>query len=109
MFLVTASAHWGVRRPDLVRMVPPVFQDPELLVTVTGVAEIAGGLATLHPATRRAGSLWSIATLMAVFPANVHMALNTDLYSEFSPTAQWVRLPVQGVLLAWAYWFTGKK
>ncbi len=42
---------------------------------LSGIAEIAGGLATMHPATRRAGSAWSIATLIAVFPANLHMAI----------------------------------
>lgn len=49
MFLVTASAHWGVRSPDLVRMVPLTFPDAELLVTITGVAEIAGAVGLLVP------------------------------------------------------------
>jgi len=35
MFLLTASAHWGKRRPDLIRMVPPAFPRPDLLVTIT--------------------------------------------------------------------------
>jgi len=42
MFLLTASAHWGKRRPDLIRMVPSVFPRPDLLVTFTGVLEILG-------------------------------------------------------------------
>jgi hypothetical protein len=44
MFLLTASAHWGKRRPDLIRMVPESFPRPDLLVAVTGVLEILGGL-----------------------------------------------------------------
>ena len=42
MFLLTASAHWGKRRQDLIAMVPPAFPRPDLLVTVTGVLEITG-------------------------------------------------------------------
>jgi uncharacterized membrane protein len=69
------------------------------LVYASGVAEIAGGLGTLHPATRQAASWWSIATLIAVFPANVHMAMNLDRYKDIpggrnasSQRASW-RLP----------------
>ena len=42
MFLLTASAHWGKRRSDLVGMVPPVFPKPDLLVALTGILEIVG-------------------------------------------------------------------
>src|SRR5262249_34558818 len=42
MFLLTASAHWGKRRPDLIRMVPSAFPRPDLIVTITGVLEIFG-------------------------------------------------------------------
>ena len=72
MFLLTASAHWGVRRPDLVRMVPPIFPNPEFLVTLTGIAEIAGAVGLLIPrlAPWAAASLGVL--LIAVFPANVH-------------------------------------
>jgi uncharacterized membrane protein len=75
------------------------------LVYASGVAEIAGGLATLHPATRRFGSAFSIATLLAVFPANVHMALNPDDFPDVpgGEAALWARLPVQALFIAWAY------
>jgi uncharacterized membrane protein len=74
MFLLTASAHFGDRRPDLIRMVPPAFPSPELLVTLTGVAEIAGAAGLLVPglAPWAAGGLALL--LVAVFPANVHAA-----------------------------------
>ena len=75
------------------------------LVYASGLAEIAGGLGTLHPATRTAGSWLSIATLVAVFPANVHMALNPDRYPDIpgGPAALWARLPLQALAIAWAY------
>lgn len=74
MFLVTASAHFGARRPDLVRMVPPSFPEPELLVTLTGVAELLGAAGLLFPrlAPWAAGGLALL--LVAMFPANVHAA-----------------------------------
>jgi len=49
MFLLTASAHWGKRRPDLIRMVPASFPRPDLLVTATGVLEILGAIGLMLP------------------------------------------------------------
>jgi uncharacterized membrane protein len=74
MFLLTASAHWGRRRPDLVRMVPPAVPRPDLVVTVTGVLELLGavGLMVRPLAPLAAGGLSLL--LLAMFPANVHAA-----------------------------------
>jgi uncharacterized membrane protein len=67
------------------------------------VAEIAGGAAILHRRTRRLGSLWSVATLLAVFPANLHMALNPQRYRvPGGRLALYARLPVQALFVAWA-------
>ena len=52
------------------------------LVYVSGAAELASALATLHPRTRRAGGVLGIATLVAVFPANVHMAQHPERYRK---------------------------
>ena len=69
------------------------------------MAEIVLGTLLLMPATARLAGWGLIALLIAVFPANVHMAVNPDLYPATSPTALWIRLPLQGVLVALAYWF----
>ncbi len=74
MFLLTASAHFGARRPDLVRMVPPSFPDPELLVTLTGVAEILGAAGLLLPRIAPWAATGLALLLVAMFPANVHAA-----------------------------------
>jgi len=74
MFLVTASAHWGKQRPDLIRMVPPVFARPGLLVTATGILEILGALGLTMPATARYAAAGLCLLLVAIFPANVHAA-----------------------------------
>jgi len=74
MFLLTASAHWGKRRADLVQMVPPWFPRPDIIVTVTGVLELLGaaGLLVRALAPLAAGGLSLL--LLAMFPANVHAA-----------------------------------
>jgi uncharacterized membrane protein len=74
MFLLTASAHFGERRPDLVRMVPPSFPHPELIVTLTGVAEILGAVGLLLPRTAPWAATGLALLLVAMFPANVHAA-----------------------------------
>jgi len=74
MFLLTASAHFSARRADLVRMVPPLFPRPALLVTLTGAAEILGAAGIVLPRTApwAAGGLALL--LLALFPANIHAA-----------------------------------
>lgn len=74
MLLLTASAHWGKRRPDLVRMVPPFFPKREWIVTVTGWLEIAGAIGLLLPAVSRAAAVCLTVLLIAMFPANVYAA-----------------------------------
>ncbi len=74
MFLVTASAHWGRGRPDLIRMVPGVFPAPEVLVTVTGVLEVVGAFGLLIPTTSRLAACCLAILLIALFPANVRAA-----------------------------------
>lgn len=74
MFLLTASAHWGAKRADLVRMVPPSFRRPELWVTITGILEISGAIGLLIPATVTVAAVGLALMLIAIFPANVHAA-----------------------------------
>jgi uncharacterized membrane protein len=47
-----------------------------------------------------------IALLLAIYPANIHMAVNHDLYPELPMVFHWIRLPLQFVMIAWAWWFT---
>ncbi len=104
MFLLTASAHFGARRPDLVRMVPPIFPDPELLVTLTGLAEVLGAVGLLLPrvAPWAAGGLALL--LLAMFPANVHAA-REGLQIGGAPVTPLVpRLALQVGFLAAVLW-----
>ncbi len=85
-------------------IVPDYLPAPAALVYASGIAEIAGGLGVLHPKTREIASWWSIATLLAVFPANVHMAQHPERYPTVpgGRAALIARLPLQAVFIAWA-------
>ncbi|GIO97086.1 hypothetical protein J14TS5_21720 [Paenibacillus lautus] len=74
MFLLSASAHWGKRRPDLIAMIPPGIPKAAFLVTITGVLEIAGAILILIPATTALASTGLALMLAAMFPANVYAA-----------------------------------
>jgi uncharacterized membrane protein len=89
-----------------VPIVPPYLPFPLALVYISGAAEIALGALLMVPAFSQPAAWGLIALLIAVFPANVHMAMNPDLFPQMSRTALLVRLPIQAVLIAIAYWFT---
>ena len=104
-FFVLAGVMHFVKPDWYMQIMPSWIPHHRELVYASGIAEIAGGLATMHPRTRRAGALWSVATLVAVFPANVSMALDSAEYSDAVPGgawALWARLPVQALFVAWA-------
>lgn len=100
MFLVTASGHWGSRRPDLVAMVPPQFPSPGLLVTLTGMLEIAGAVGLMIPRTSRLAALCLAVMLVAMFPANVYAARNELTIGGRPATALPLRTAVQAALVA---------
>jgi uncharacterized membrane protein len=99
MFLLTASAHWGKRRKDLIQMVPPVFPRPDLLVTGTGILEILGaaGLLISSIAPYAAAALFLL--LIALFPANVHAARQHLRIAGQPVPALWPRTLLQMVFL----------
>jgi uncharacterized membrane protein len=103
---VAAGVYHFVNPGFYVRIMPPYLPWHYELVLVSGAFEIAGGLGLLVPRLRVAAAWGLIALLVAVFPANVHMALHPELFPEAPPAVWWARLPLQGVLVAWAYWFT---
>ena len=88
---------------------PPALPNPLGLVYLSGVCEAAFALLLLPPATRRAGAWLIILLLIAVFPANIQMALN---YWHLHNPHLWVtivRLPLQAVLVAWAWVYTRRR
>lgn len=108
VFMVAAGANHFISPAPYVGMMPSALPSPLLLVYISGVAEIAGGLGLILPATRKLAAWGLVALFVAVFPANVNMAINElPLGTSHVPTwALWARLPLQILLIAWAYWFT---
>jgi uncharacterized membrane protein len=72
-------------------------------VLVSGAAEIAGGVGVLAAATRPYARWWLIGLLAAVFPANLHMALEAEEFKDIPAWALWLRLPFQ-LVFGWAVW-----
>ncbi len=107
-FMTLAGINHFVSPATYVGMMPEVLPAPLALVYLSGVAEIVVGVGLLPRRTRKLAAWGLIALLVAVFPANVNMAVNELPLGDSSvPTwALWARLPLQLVLIAWAYWFT---
>jgi uncharacterized membrane protein len=76
------------------------------LIYVSGVAEIALGIAVLIPRLRVLAAWGIIALLVAVFPANLHAALHEIPMVGTETVWNWVRLPFQALFIAWAWWYT---
>ncbi len=91
------------------KMMPPVLPQHLFLIYLSGFFEIALGVLLLIPKFTKLAAWGLMALLIAVFPANIFMALNPQIFPEFSPFALYLRLPLQFVLIAWAFWFTRKR
>jgi uncharacterized membrane protein len=108
LFVGAGVAHF-VRPDPYLAIVPPILPAPDVLVAVSGAAEIVGGFALLVPALRRAAGIGLIALLLAVYPANVYMATH-DIPLGQLRLPWWghaIRLPFQFVLIAAVAWAAG--
>jgi uncharacterized membrane protein len=105
-FVAIGVAHFVV--PSFfVHIMPPYLPLHYELVLISGVFEIAGGVGVQIPKLRKAAGYGLLALLIAVFPANIHMALNEiggPNGEVIPPAALWARLPLQFVFMAWVWW-----
>ena len=104
LFFVAAGINHFRATGFYLRMMPPYVPFHLAVVQISGVAEIVLGVLILLPATTVVAAWGLIALLIAVFPANVQMALHPETFPEFSVKALWLRLPLQAVLIAGVYW-----
>ena len=90
---------------------PPYLPQPLLLVYGSGAAEILGGLGLLIAKTRRAAAWGLVALLIAVWPANLYMAMEHPALQGVmgQSWALWLRLPLQLPLIYWAWLYTRKE
>ena len=105
LFFVVAGAN-HFRQPEIyLGKMPPALPWPEALNYISGAAEILGGLGLLLVCTRRLAAWGLLALLVAVFPANLHVALQGKMPGlDVSPLTLWLRLPFQFVFMAWVWW-----
>ena len=102
-WIVAGALHFVIPRQYEAIVPPRIARWKKEVVVISGVAEIAGGIAVLPERTRRGARWWLLATLAAVYPANIHMAVNSKDFKQIPAAALWCRLPVQ-FLFGWITW-----
>ncbi|WP_128545770.1 DoxX family protein [Larkinella soli] len=104
IYIVSGVLHF-IRPGTYLRIMPPYIPYPALMVSLSGAAEIVLGIGLLFPATRSAAAWGLILLLIAVFPANLYMA-TSGRFPDIPQWILWARLPLQGVLIWWAWLYT---
>jgi uncharacterized membrane protein len=105
LYVAAGVAHFA--RPEFYeKLMPDYLPAHRELVFVSGAFELLGGLGLLFPRTRRAAAWGLIALLVAVFPANLHMALHPERFPNIPEWAIWARLPLQIPLILWVHRYT---
>ena len=107
LLFVVAGANHFVNPEFYLNIMPPYLPWQYALVIVSGAAEMILGIGLLIRGLSRLAAWGLIALLTAVFPANIHMTAHPELYPSIPIAALWLRLPLQGLLIAWAYWYAG--
>ena len=105
LFIVAGISHFRFSGVYM-RIVPPLLPYPKLIVQVSGAIEIFLGLLLFVPAWTRLAAWGLIALLIAVFPANIFMTMHPERFAQVPVWLLWGRLPLQGLLIAWAWRYT---
>jgi uncharacterized membrane protein len=103
---IAAGVNHFVNPAFYLKIMPPVLPAPLFLIYLSGFFQIALGVALLIPKYTRLAAWGIVALLIAVFPANIYMAMNAELFSEYNRTLLYLRLPVQFVFIWWAFYYT---
>jgi uncharacterized membrane protein len=106
-FAFAGAMHFVVPR-SYEAIMPPSFPRHREAVVLSGLAEIAGGAAVIPRRTRRLARWWLLGLLLAVFPANVHMAVSPEQVrgldlQRIPRWALWARLPLQPLAMFWVW------
>ena len=103
LFFIAAGINHFWHTAFYLAMMPPWLPWHAELVAFSGTAEILLGSLMLLSRWQAVAGWGVIALCVAVFPANVHMALHPELFTQFTPAGLWLRLPLQGIVIAWAW------
>ncbi|MFD2932451.1 DoxX family protein [Spirosoma flavum] len=102
---IAAGTNHFINPKTYLAIMPPYIPAHNLMVTLSGIAEIVLGIGLLFPATRSLSAWGLVLLLVAVFPANVYM-VTSSRFRKLPVWLRWARLPLQGVLIWWAYQYT---
>lgn len=106
VFFIVAGLYHFVSPGYYLKIMPPYLPWHLPLVYLSGFVEMFLGALLLVRKFSGVAAWLLIGLLLAVFPANIHMARHPELFPEIPRAALWLRLPLQGVLMLWAYWYT---
>ena len=104
LFYIVAGINHFINPDWFVRIVPPILPFKAALVYVSGVFEIVLGSLLIFPKTRFIAGWGLILLLLAVYPANIYVALSNGKAMNITPMMAWGRLPFQFVFIGLAYW-----
>src|SRR5687767_8838605 len=101
LFMITAGIMHFVVPNFYIRIIPPPIPFKEAVVLISGLVEIALGALLILPRTSRAGAWGLVALLIAVYPANIYMAVQADQFLDIAPSMAFhvIRLPLQFVMI----------
>lgn len=108
LFMTTGVLHFLVEK-EYTATVPGYLPNGKQLVYLSGVAEFAGGAGVLFPRTRRLAGLGLLGLLVAVYPANINMALHSERWPKVPAWSLWGRLPLQFAAMIWVNAATKKR
>ena len=92
-----------------INAMPDYLPFHEMIVYISGVLEILLGVLLVIPKTTQKAAVGIVILFIAIFPANINMYLNHEDFPDMSETSLLIRLPIQLVLIAWAYIYARKK
>ncbi|MEO7675106.1 MAG: MauE/DoxX family redox-associated membrane protein [Pyrinomonadaceae bacterium] len=106
LLFIAAGINHFINPEFYMRIMPPYLPWHLPLVWISGVAESVLGVCLLIPFLKNWAAWGLIALLIAVFPANVHMAMHPEMFPEIPVAALWLRLPLQVLLVLWVFVYT---
>ena len=104
LFYIMAGTNHFINPDWYVRIVPPILPFKTVIVYISGILEIILGTLLIFPKTRFIAGWGLILLLVAVYPANIYVALTNGEVMDTTPLIAWGRLPFQFVFIGLAYW-----
>ncbi len=109
-FVVAGLLHFII--PEFyLAMMPTFIPFQQFFIVISGIAEVAGAIGIQIPRLRKFAGIGLIVLLVAVFPANIYVAVSNPTIPnlEYSVSSMWLRLLLQPIFIVWVWWVSVKK